>query len=447
MLTATTNRNSPVKIMADFRPFQAWRYHHPQVDLSKVIAPPYDVISPAEQEALYQRSEYNCVRLILNRDEPGDKDGANRYTRARDFFNDWKRRQVLIQDPKACFYLYRQTFKHPVDESHQQRFALLGRLKLEPFEKGIVIPHEKTLAKPREDRRKLLEATRTNFSPIFGLYEDEEGAVRNVIAPITDSPCLYEVPDSEGVRHAFWVVANDVTAQRIRELIGSKKVYIADGHHRYQTALEYGRDKRTRENLSGDSEAPSDFVYMALVSFTDPGLAVLPTHRIVLPFSGFDPSQALALLKPYFDVTPADSAQLPQLLERTIQDEIAFGMVLNSGSYFLCLKKDSDWKSFLPAGKPAVWCRLDLNVLAHVVLRGAWKMPEEEWETRIQYTKSAKDAVAAGKSAKNTAAFILKNPRVETLKEMGEVRELMPQKSTYFYPKLASGVVFYEHGL
>jgi uncharacterized protein (DUF1015 family) len=295
------------KTMTDFRPFKAWRYDPSRVDMNRVIAPPYDVISPSEQEALYDRSPYNCVRLILNKIETADSEGSNRYTRAQKFYERWRQEGVVVQEDQPSFYFYRQTFRDPRNGKIAERTALLGRLRLEPFEKGIVIPHEKTLSKPRADRRKLLEATETNFSPVFGLYEDPQKQVSSVQQEIIKTAPLFEALDDQGVRHSVWVVNKPDWVEKIQTGMSTKKIYIADGHHRYQTALEYGADKR-RQDGNPDAEMPYDFVLMAMIEFNDPGLILLPTHRVILPYPALNEAQALKVLEPFFKLEPRKTA-------------------------------------------------------------------------------------------------------------------------------------------
>ena len=444
------------KTMADFRPLRGWRYDPAKIDFQKVMAPPYDVISPTQQEKLYGRSPYNCIRLILNKIENSDTPDSNRYARARNFYETWKKEGVLTQEKEPCFYLYRQTFKHPEKGILLERSALLGRVKLEPFEKGIVIPHEKTLSRPREDRKKLLEATHTNFSPVFGLYQDPQGEVKSILNGVDQEPPLFEAVDEEGVRHRVWVISGFQQMEHLHQQFSSHKIYIADGHHRYQTALEYNREVRHRQNTPEAGELLSDFVLMALVEFEDPGLVLLPTHRMVLPYAAF-PANPLEALKKYFDVQLVDRhceeavgrrsnpdseiASLPSVA----RNDISFTLVLGRDHYQLTLRDFAAAKREMPQGKPGIWYRFDLNVLAHLVFARLWNLPESEWENVLRFTHHAPEAIEAVKSGKAKAAFLIQAPRTQLLQEMGEAGQLMPQKSTYFYPKLASGIVFYSH--
>src|SRR5664279_698626 len=295
----------------DFQPFKAWRYNTEHVKVSTVLAPPYDVISPEKQQKLYENSPFNCIRLILNKKDSADTDQKNAYTRARDTFQEWQREGILIQDQEPCFYVYRQTFKDPVTHSTKNRFALLGRVRLEPFEKGIIVPHEKTLHGPKVDRMRLLKTVQTNFSPVFGLYKDKSFEVRSLIQDPMNSRPLFEAEDDDKIVHTLWAIEDADILAKLHKTLQSKKVYIADGHHRYETALEYARQKREEQHASSGILFPFDYMYMALVSFDDPGFIVLPTHRIVTKL-GMTGDEAIRRLGEYFKVEKVSLAQLKE---------------------------------------------------------------------------------------------------------------------------------------
>ncbi|HXV27913.1 MAG TPA: DUF1015 domain-containing protein [bacterium] len=435
-----------IKTMVDFKPFRAWHYNPDKIKFQNVIAPPYDIISGEKQKDLYARSPYNCIRLILNREEGGDSESQNRYTRARDFFEVWRRENILIQDQNPHFYLYGQTFEDPRDGSFRKRFALLGCLRLEAFEKGVVIPHEKTLAKPREDRRKLLDATHANFSPVFGLYEDAENKLAACFSRVTQSSPYLDVTDEEKVQHALWMIDDPKTIREIQNRLSQNKIFIADGHHRYQTALDYARDKHLQEGISSETFMPYDFRLTALVEFNDPGLVLLPTHRILSAWPGFDLSRALDTLAEFFKIEECPAEMLDEKIKYPAgEGEISFGLITEKGSYFLSLSEPENAIKAMGLHKPAVWYKVDVNLLSELVLKFCWKFPPERLETLVQYTRSPGEARASVQQGKSIAAFLLKPPRVDALREMGKVHELMPQKSTYFFPKLASGLVFYHH--
>lgn len=428
----------------DFQPFKAWRYNTERVKVSEVLAPPYDVISPEKQQKLYDNSPFNCIRLILNKKDPADTDQNNAYTRARDLFQEWQKQGILIQEPEPCFYVYRQTFKDPVSHSTKTRFALLGRVRLEPFEKGIIVPHEKTLRGPKEDRMRLLRTVRTNFSPVFGLYKDKGFEVRSIIQDPMNSSPVFEAEDADKIVHTLWTIEDPDILARLNKILQSKKVYIADGHHRYETALEYARQQREEQRSSDIVLLPFDYMYMALVSFDDPGFIVLPTHRIVTKL-GMAGGEAIRRLGEYFKVEEVSLAKLKEMTASYDQDGKIFGLVLETGCFLLTMIDKEKAKERMVQGKPDVWYDLNVNVLAHLIFAELLGLTEDRWESVLRFEHTVDGAVAPLQKGEAQAVFLLQPPKVEMLEKMGAVNERMPQKSTYFYPKLATGLVFYSH--
>lgn len=431
----------------DFRPFQAWRYNPAKINFSEVIAPPYDVIYPAEQEQLYKRSPYNSVRLVLNKIEPTDTEQNSRYTRAKGFFEEWKKSEHVVRETAPAFYVYRQTYTNPVNGQKLDRTAVLGILHLEPFEKGIVVPHEKTLSQARADQRQLLETAEVSFSPVFGLYDDPKKEMAAAFSKVTTVKPLFEAVDDKKVAHAIWPVTDTETIKKIQSIMTEKPVYIADGHHRYRTALEYSQDIRQKKSTPAGQELGSDFGLIALVEFHDPGLILMPTHRLLLPYPGFEGQNGIEKLKKYFKVEQVTKEELQKRIAVPNNGkEVQIGLVIGKDHfYFLTLEKFEEAKAAIGLAKADVWYKLDVNIVAHLIFAKLWNLPESEWEKTLKFTRVESEAFDYAASGKAVAAFMLKPPRVESLREMGEIRELMPQKSTYFYPKLASGLVFYSH--
>jgi len=434
----------------DFQPFRAWRYNPEQVKISTVLAPPYDVISPEKQQKLYEKSPFNSVRLILNKKGPEDTDQNNAYTRARDTFQEWQKQGILMQEQEPCFYVYRQTFKDPLTRATKNRFALLGCVRLEPFEKGIIVPHEKTLRGPKEDRLKLLRTVQANFSPVFGLYEDEGFEIRSIIQDPMNSSPVFEAEDDDKIVHALWVIEDPDILARLHRILQSKKVYIADGHHRYETALEYAGQQREKQHSSSFvffpsfMNLPSDFMYMALVSFEDPGFIVLPTHRIVTNL-GMTGGEAILRLGEYFKVEKVPLEKLKEITASYDQEGRIFGMVLGEGCFLLTMIDKTMARARMISGKPDVWYDLNVNVLAHLIFSELLGLKEERWEAVLKFEHTVDGAIAPLRKGGAEAVFLLQPPKVEMLEKMGAVNERMPQKSTYFYPKLATGLVFYSH--
>ena len=432
------------KANLDFQPLKAWRYNTDRVNISTVLAPPYDVISPEKQQKLYDRSPFNCIRLILNKKDPADTDQSNSYTRARDAFKAWQEQGILIQEKEPCFYVYRQTFKDPATGSVKNRSALLGRVRLEPFEKGIIVPHEKTLSGPKADRMRLLKTVQTNFSPVFGLYKDEGLQVGVIIQDPMNSKTVFEAEDDDKITHKLLAIEDADILVKLHNALQSKKIYIADGHHRYETALEYARLKREEQKASGKVISPYDYMYMALVSFDDPGFIVLPTHRIVTKLDMTD-GEILRRLGEYFKVEKVPLSELKKMTASYDHAGRTFGLVVKEGNFLLTLIDKEKAKKKMIQGKPAIWYDLNVNVLAHLIFAELLGLTEDRWEGVLKFEHTVDGAVAPLQKGEAQAVFLLQPPKVEMLEKMGAVNERMPQKSTYFYPKLATGLVFYSH--
>jgi len=427
-------------MMATLKPLRGLRYNTDKVEISQVIAPPYDVISPEGRENLYRLSDYNVVRLILGKDEPSDHETSNRYTRAKGFLESWMRQGVLIEDEKPCFYLYEQIFKHPLSGREETRRSVFSLLKLENLGEGVVFPHEKTYAKPKADRLHLLKETHANLSPVFGLYEDSDGTVNRALAPFYKTPCLFEARDEEQVLHRFWKMEDSGAIEQVMAAFGSKKIVLADGHHRYETALNHRKEK-------GDSgESACDYVLISLVDIHDPGLLVLPTHRLLKKFPGFNSENFLANLKPYFDLVKTSSQSLMAAVDAFSAADKGFGLYLGGDAAYLAkLKSLAAVLPLAPKGKSAEWAGLEVSILSYVALEKALGLREDQFEDNLSYTRSDAEAFKKVDSGPFAAAFIMRSIPVSDIQKVCERKDLLPHKSTYFYPKLASGLVFYRH--
>src|SRR6266849_3827083 len=286
--------------MADIRAFRAYRYDLGRVGtLGDVVAPPYDVIDPALQQALYDRSPYNVVRLILNKEMQGDTDANNRYTRAAQFLRDWQRDDVLVQDSARAVYVYHQEFE--VEGQRFTRRGFMARVRLERFGEGRIYPHEETMSGPKADRLKLFRATAMNLSQIFGLYPDEDGEVQAKLDAAVGRALPLEATDHLGVVSRLWPVNDQQVVSAVTGLMGPKPIFIADGHHRYETALRYLEERKEAGEVR-DAEAAPNFVLMMLVSMSDPGLMILPTHRLVFGLPDLTADRLHKLLEADFEM-------------------------------------------------------------------------------------------------------------------------------------------------
>jgi uncharacterized protein (DUF1015 family) len=430
--------------MADIRAFRAYRYDLGRVGaLSDVVAPPYDVIDPALQQALYDRSPYNVVRLILNREEPTDNEAENRYTRAARFLREWQADDVLVQDSARTLYVCHQEFE--VEGRRLTRKGFLARARLEAFGKGHVYPHEETMPGPKADRLRLFHATGMNLSPVFGLYPDSEGAVSACLDDAVRRSLPLEATDHLGVVSRLWPVTDQHVASVVTGLMSPKPIFLADGHHRYETGLRYLEERR-QAGEARDAEAPANFILMMLVGMSDPGLVILPTHRLVSGLPGVTAAQLGQILKPHFEVertgTGAQAAREAwELIEADGgQDLLAFGTAAD-GVWQTARLRDRDVMGRLAAEHSPAWQGLAVSVLHVLVLdhllAGALKARGQC--RHVHLLSEAAEAVAAGQCQ---VAALVPPAAMGHVEQIAGRREKMPPKSTYFYPKLLSGLVF-----
>ena len=358
--------------MPDIRPFRGVRYDMAQVGaLSAVVAPPYDVIDSALQEKLYRASPYNVIRLELNREEAGDDESNNRYGRAAKNLRDWRRLGVLREDDHPALYVYHQTFT--VEGTTFTRKGFIARVRLEAFGEGRIFAHEQTLSGPKADRLKLFNATKYNLSPIFGLYPDPLNDVLTAAeAGIRDRTPL-EAVDHLGVINRLWPVTDEHTATAVQGLMSDRSIFIADGHHRYETGVKYRDDLAASGELAGTDD-PANFTMMMLVGMSDPGLIILPTHRLVSGFPGLTSTKLAELLAPEFEVAviPAGPDQAREVWEAIEsggdQDVLGFGAVADGGWLIARLRSDATMDRLCP-DHAADWRALGVSILHELVLK------------------------------------------------------------------------------
>ncbi len=431
--------------MADVHAFRAFRYDLARVgNLSDVIAPPYDVIDAGLQQALYDRSPHNVVRLILNKETPQDTDTNNRYTRAAQALRDWQQEGILAQDSARSLYVYHQDFE--VEGKRYTRKGFMARVRLEPFGSGRIYPHEETLPGPKADRLKLFRATAMNLSQIFGLFPDETGAVTATLDAAVGRALPIQAVDHLGVVSKLWQVTNQHTISAISGLLGAKPVFIADGHHRYETALKYLEEKQQAGAVI-DPDHPANFVLMMLVSMHDPGLVILPTHRLVSGVGDLRAEQLEALLGPYFQVevigAGADAARMTwELIEADgTQELLGFGTVAD-GVWQTARFRAPEQMAQAAAEHSEAWRGLAVAVLQRVVLEKT--MAQRGGAPKCQYVhllRAVNDAVAAKQCQ---IAALVPAATMDHVAQIAGNLEKMPPKSTYFYPKLLSGLVFHS---
>ncbi len=443
--------------MADVRPLPGIRYAR-ETDLAAVVTPPYDVISPEAQARYYERSPENIIRLELGRDHPNDDELDNRYTRAATTFAAWRLRGVLQQDAPAL-YLYEQRFSALGGE--RRRLSLLARVRVEPWEAGVVLPHERTLSKPKSDRLKLMRAPAATLSPIMALYDDPKGALTKALAKPLKRPPDIAFRDEADEEHRLWIIRDAALFERVADFFRDRQLYIADGHHRYETALAYREELReARHELPLEDAA--NFTLMALSAIEDPGLVVLPTHRIVRGVPQERLAEFLHDLDGLFETEPLIPGPLNDLEEVAAQKVVhalaeaseggtraAFALVAPDGVRLL-RQTDAGRAAMdeLPgeaAHTSEAWRELDVAVLHELVLARGLSVSEQAIRAgeQITYTRDAQAALDAVRTAADGAqlAFLLNPTPPAAIRDVARAGDRMPQKSTYFYPKLITGLL------
>lgn len=440
--------------MATVIPFPAWRYNPSKISgkLDDVVAPPYDVISIEDQDALYKLNPHNVVRLILGRQYDGDGPGDNRYTRSAKTLQQWMDEEVLVQDGTPCFYVYEQEFEVVVGADAQRkryvRRGVLSALKLEPFGTGNVYPHEETFASHKTDRLMLTRACRANLSPVFGLMPDENGEIVKLLASLKSKPTV-EIKEASGIINRVWVVSDPAFCAAFSKACEPQKVFIADGHHRYETACNYREERKANDSQPGNKNPrPYDYVLMMCVPFNDPGLHILPTHRLVTTPANYDAKAFLAKASELFDVKDASDAELIALSENAT-GPVCFGVLLAGGGKKIFTAKAAVQAAMakVAPGKSDAWRGLDVAVLHELILKGLVGQNGSgnghgHNGNSVIYTKDVREAIAklAGNGTPNLG-IVMRPTRIEQVRDVSLHGEKMPHKSTYFFPKLLSGLV------
>jgi uncharacterized protein (DUF1015 family) len=418
--------------MAEVRPLRALRYA-PHLELGRNICPPFDVISPQQRQLLLSLSPYNAVRLEL------PQEGDDPYAAAAALLGRWRAEGVLQQDEGPAFYALEQRFSRQGRE-HRRR-ALLARVRLAPWEAGVVRPHEHTLRPPKEDRLRLLRALRTQVSPVFGLCRDGQGALGELLERTCRGEPLAQGQDAEGVAIALWRLPGEgALAALARE-----GIYIADGHHRYETALAYLQERRAQAPC-WTGEEPENFVLMGLVAAQDPGLLLLPLHRLVQ--SPVPLERALEALLPLFDIEALPSlGHLLRALGQRGRALTTFGLASADSPdlYLLSVLDVEALAPLLPPGSPRQWLHMETAVIQHAVLGPVLGIDEEQVREGqlVQYTTEAEEALGQVRAGRFRYAFLVGPARPSQIMAVADAGARMPPKSTYFYPKLPAGLVMY----
>ncbi len=427
--------------MADVRAFRGFRYDLGKVGaLAEVVCPPYDVIDAALQQKLYDDSPYNAVRVELTREDP--ETGRDKYDHAARTLNGWVFGGVLQQDTGRSLYVYEQEFT--AEGTTYTRRGFLARVRLEPFGTGRIFPHEQTLSGPKADRLKLYQATGFNISPVFGLYPDDQNEVAAALETVVNHAPPLAARDHLGVMNRLWVVTDSAVISKVIGLMGPKPVFIADGHHRYETGLKYLDEQRAGGTVQ-DDESPANFCLMMLVGMSDPGLIILPTHRLVSGLPAVTREQLKTAVAGHFDVVGEfDTAEAcwEHVQLEDLQTVLGFGTVAD-GKWLAVKLRDGTAMATLAADQSAEWRGLAVSILHKLVLDKL--VPEAVGGTPIcayvHLLKEVTDAVSANQCQ---LACLVPPCGMEHVEEIAGNREKMPPKSTYFYPKVLTGLVFHS---
>jgi uncharacterized protein (DUF1015 family) len=439
--------------MADVHPFRAYRYDPQRVAPAQVVTQPYDKITPALQDRYYAASPHNLVRIILGRREENDNPANNVYSRAATHFRDWRQQGIVRQDSLPSLYVYSQRFTLPGSSNELERRGFIALGRIEDYSAGVVFRHEQTLAKPKADRLDLLRATRAHFGQIFMLYEDS-GQVESLLATDAEADKVpdVQVEDENGVVHRVWQITNPKLIQSVQNAMSDKKLIIADGHHRYETALNYRNERRAADSANGQLSAgpgatPYEFLMMTFVNINSPGLVILPTHRVVHSLASFSETDFRNSARAFFDVDEVDASLDAPRAAAILRESGRCGttiLAVTANRAFLLHHPNPNVPEVF-AGLSISQQALDVVQLHKCLLEKVLNLSEESIRNQqnLSYVRDAAEALSQVRGATGSRANIafLMNPcRIAQVRDIAFAGEVMPQKSTDFYPKLLSGL-------
>ena len=433
--------------MAHIIPFRGMRFNTEKVgDLKQVTTPPYDIISPEEQDGFYQKHLNSVIRLEFGKEYADDTPQNNRYTRAAKDLEAWIDEQILIFEEKPAVYLYEEVFTLKNGETKAFK-GFMTLVQLEEFSKKIVLPHEETLSKAKTDRFNLMDATHANFSPIYCLYMDEKQKLSPIIREIAAGAPDISFTACDGIEQHLWIVTDEAVIRAVQDGFADRQLFIADGHHRYETALNF-RNKLREENPNDDADALYNYVMMLLVDMDDPGLVVFPTHRMLKDLESFDEKAVIRALEGTFVVEKVSAgenaaAAMEKSLAAAGSDEKVFAFYTGKDYFYRLTLTDKTAMAKAISGKSEAYLGLDVTVLHTLILHKVFGIDMENManQKNLVYTKQAEEAVDCVKGGGFQCAFLLNATKVREIKDVSLANEKMPQKSTYFYPKIITGLV------
>ena len=431
--------------MVDVYPFRGIHYNKSLIDdWTAVICHPYDIINHQQQQELYRKSEYNFVRLEFGRELPQDTVNDNKYTRATAILEEWLRQGVLEVDQAPAIYLHDQYYSYHGKEF--RRRGITARVRIEEWDKMVIRPHEGTTGEPKGDRLSLLWALKANTSPILAMYQDSEKQISSILAEQERNRPLMDLKNSDGEGHTVWAITDPGAVNQINGSLAKGPLYIADGHHRYESAMAY-QQERLAYSPSASGDEPFNFVMMTMVDFSDPGLIILPPHRLVRGIPRAILNELADKLDVFFEIEglPLSTADVWQhvdhiLLERDDIRLLLFG--LDRSSLYLLGLRDIDMVSqMMPHFHSDLYKSLDVSIVDHIILEKLLAMSSDDEKANLDYSYDRLDAVNKVLNQEYQLAFLLRPVRAEIIKSIADVADRMPRKSTYFYPKLPAGLV------
>jgi uncharacterized protein (DUF1015 family) len=435
--------------MAEIRPFRMVHYNGKcSSELDKLITPPYDVISPREQESFYEAHQFNMIRLVLGKQFPQDTDRDNKYARAAATLQQWLSQGVLVRSDRPGLTVYRMEFDEP-EGGRRQLDGIVALVKVDDYGRGKVLPHEKTYKGPKVDQLNLMRHCRAHITPIHGLFDDPDNVVIDEYTKIMRSAPEQEATDTNGTIHKTWTLYDEDAISRIVTRLADKSIFIADGHHRYETALAYKNELRA---ACAASDGAGDHVMMFLTSMTHPGLTILAAHRLVKGLREVDVPLLLSKLDPYFfhEELCFRQSNREEVSQRLIDriwsySEIGgkFGMVVRGEECFQLLRL-KDFSAIEPLMDPSIPQNLrglDVTILREIIIGRGLGLDKDNAEGHIEYTPLISEALERVLSGEVQVSFILNPTRVDQMRAAAELGHKLPHKSTYFFPKLSSGLV------
>jgi len=431
--------------MVEVSPFKGITYKKEKIEnIDDVMSPPYDIISPEMQTALYEKHRYNFVRLILGKQNADDTEIDNRYTRAKKEFDSWIKQGILTESDKTAVFPYK--IDYTIDGQLKTMNGFFIILKLDPDYK-LVKAHERTLSKPKADRLNLMRACHANLEPIQLLYMDEKDAIRKKIDESLGEPEM-QIKGYDGFLHKLWRLDDENIVSMIAGQLKDEILFIADGHHRYQTAINYADELKEK---TGDHDAPFNYRMVILANIFDEGLSILPTHRFIKK-TDIDIEDIIEKLKDYFTVEEKIVDFVKEnydAVSKKIKDDLKgknehkFAMYVKGKYYVLTLNDEKVMDEFA-ADRSKTWRTLDVSILHKIILEQLMGINEQNLEDHVKYTRVDEEAIKFVEEGKYDVSFLMNATKIEELKAIADAGEHMPQKSTYFLPKMLSGLVMYK---